>query len=439
MGFTRRSFLKASSLGYLALEAGGSLAWAKTGKSSNELVRVGVIGCRNKGYNVLREILRTGRALCVAMCDVDDEVLQRRAAELKKETGQSPKLYVDFRKMLENPEIDAVIVGSPDHWHCLHAVYAMEAGKDVYVEKPLANSIHECNLIAAAAQRYGRVVQVGQQQRSGDVWNGLMDYLKSGALGGLRRVNCWANFAYGAGAPKVPDTAVPEGVDFRLWLGPAPERTFNASRFHGNWRHFWDYGGGLMTDWGVHLLDMALWAKDITEEPTKVSGFGMNLSGLDRARETYDTQSVLYQMDDFLIQWQQNGGIERGPYEKSYGVEYVCDGGTIVADREDWTLYPEGKETDTEQAEAFKLRSGRSDMDLHANNFLDCVLSRKLPNCSVEIGRNVALYAHFGNVLARTGAGSLDWDATQQQFVGHAPANGLIVPDYHHGWKLPAV
>ncbi|EON75317.1 Oxidoreductase [Lunatimonas lonarensis] len=439
MGVTRRSFLKASGLGYLALEAGSAVAWAGSTISTNDRIRVGVIGCRNKGYNVLREILRTGRAVCLGMCDVDDEVLQRRAAELKKDTGQSPKLYVDFRKMLENPEIDAVIVGSPDHWHCLHAVYAMEAGKDVYVEKPLANSIHECNLIAAAAARYGRVVQVGQQQRSGDVWNGLMDYLKSGALGGLRRVNCWANFAYGAGAPKVPDSAVPEGVDFRLWLGPAPDRTFNASRFHGNWRHFWDYGGGLMTDWGVHLLDMALWAKEVTHEPTKVTGFGMNLSGLDRARETYDTQSVLYQMDDFLIQWQQNGGIERGPYGKSYGVEYVCDKGTVVADREDWTLYVEGKEGETEQAYAFKRRSGRSDMELHANNFIDCVLSRDKPNCSVGLGRNVALYAHFGNLLARTASGSLEWNASRQQFLSNAAANSLIVPEYHRGWKLPVV
>ncbi|WP_209329173.1 Gfo/Idh/MocA family protein [Lunatimonas salinarum] len=439
MGVSRRSFLKASGLGYLVLGTSSAVAWAGSERPTNDRIRVGVIGCRNKGYNVLREILRTGRAVCVAMCDVDNEVLQRRAAELKKDMGQTPKLYVDFRKMLENRELDAVVVGSPDHWHCLHAVYAMEAGMDVYVEKPLANSIHECNLIAAAAERYGRVVQVGQQQRSGDVWNGLMNYLRSGELGELRRVNCWANFAYGAGAPRVPDTSVPEGVDFGLWLGPAPERSFNASRFHGNWRHFWDYGGGLMTDWEVHLLDMALWAKNITAEPTNVSGFGKNLSGLDRDRETYDTQSALYELDDFLIYWQQNGGVERGPYGKSYGVEYVCDRGTVVADREDWTLYPEGKDGSTEQAYAFKLRSGRSDMELHVNNFLDCIHSRNKPNCSVELGRNVALYAHFGNVLARTDSGSLRWNASQQQFVANAAANRMIVPEYHHGWKLPDV
>src|SRR5690606_32761982 len=171
--------------------------------------------------------------------------------------------FTDFRKLLGRKDIDAIIIGTPDHWHCLIAVAACEAGKDVYVEKPMANSIGECDLMARAALKYDRIMQVGQQQRSGQAFIESRDLVKSGYLGKIRKVNIWSNFNYGLGNLMVAQTPVPAGVDYDFWLGPAPSRAFNPNRFHGCWRHFWDYGGGLMSDWGVHLLVMAICAGEI--------------------------------------------------------------------------------------------------------------------------------------------------------------------------------
>ena len=168
MNASRRGFIKKSTL----FTAGASLlstaSWSGSHLSANEKINVGLIGCRNQGFYVLREFLQTGGVNCLGICDIDQQVLDEKAEALKKEFQQTPRLYKDFRKLLEDSDIDAVIIGSPDHWHCLQTVYACQAGKDVYVEKPLANSIGECNLMLEAAQKYNRIVQVGQQQRSSD-------------------------------------------------------------------------------------------------------------------------------------------------------------------------------------------------------------------------------------------------------------------------------
>ena len=231
----------------------------------SDQLNVGVIGPRGRGYRVLQQHLALGGINCVALCDVDQRVLDEKAALIQKDYSQKPKLFGDFRHMLEEKDLDAVIIATPDHWHCLQTVYACEAGKDVYVEKPMANSIGECDIMVRAAQRYNRIVQVGQQQRSGKVWKEVMAYMKEGKLGHIRKTNIWANFNYGLGPQKRPNEPAPKQVDYNMYLGPAPSRPFNPSRFHGGWRHFGDYGGGLMTDFGAHLIDMALWVKDITQ------------------------------------------------------------------------------------------------------------------------------------------------------------------------------
>ncbi len=259
---------------------------------------------------------------------------------------KKPDLYKDYRKLLDRKDIDAVVIGTPDHWHCLQTVHACEAGKDVYVEKPLANSVTECHIMLKAARKHNRIVQVGQQQRSGLEWKAAMDFIKSGKLGKIRRVNIWANFDYGAGPEKVPDGPVPEGVDYDMWLGPAPLRPFNKSRFHGWWRMFWDYGGGLMSDWGVHLIDMPLWSFDVQSFPVSVVATGGIFAHRDRALEMADTQNVVYEMNDYLITWEHNGGLEIGPYDQPYGVAWIGTNGTLVADREHWRLFPESSENE---------------------------------------------------------------------------------------------
>ena len=442
MNASRRGFIKKSTL----FTAGASLlstaSWSGSHLSANEKINVGLIGCRNQGFYVLREFLQTGGVNCLGICDIDQQVLDEKAEALKKEFQQTPRLYKDFRKLLEDSDIDAVIIGSPDHWHCLQTVYACQAGKDVYVEKPLANSIGECNLMLEAAQKYNRIVQVGQQQRSSPVWQGAMDYIRSGQIGRLRKVNIWANFHYGIGAKKQADEAVPQGVDFDLWIGPAPQRSFNPTRFHGNWRHFWDYGGGLMTDWGVHLLDMALWAKDDTSEPGQIMAYGKNLSFEEHSRETYDTMSVIFPKNDYVINWQHAAGHQSGPYDMPYGVEFIGDKATVVADRGNWSVKT-GDSAGTAEAmsvaETYRKKSNHSDVGGHVRDFLECIKSRNTPSCSIETGRNVALYAHMANIAARTGEGSLEWRPGSQSFNGSRAANGLVMPAYRKAWRLNSV
>jgi predicted dehydrogenase len=346
--------------------------------------------------------------------------------------GKKPDTYGDYRRLLDRKDIDVVIIGTPDHWHCLQFVDACKAGKDVYVEKPLANSIAECDAMVAAAKKYNRIVQVGQQQRSGNLWHEMIEYLHSGKLGKISKAHVWANFNYAAMAPLGPDASAPQEVDFETWLGPTPKIVFNAQRFHGSWRMFWNYGGGLITDWGVHLLDMALWGFNVKNMPLKTLAGGGKFLIPDGAHETFDTMSVTYQFDDFLIEWENNAGVETGPYGKNYGVLFRGTNGTLVANREDWEVYPENNRT-----EAVKVRTDGKDHPRHVTNFLECVKTRHpATSCTVENGRLCALYAHIGNIGVRTGGGALIYDERSKKF-NISEANKYIRPSYRNPWKFP--
>jgi predicted dehydrogenase len=406
----------------------------------SDKINIGLIGCKSQGFWDLKCHLENNDAVCVALCDVDSKVLNDRAAEIKKTYNQNPQLYKDFRKMLEQKDIDAVIIGTPDHWHCLQLAYACQAGKDVYVEKPMANSIAECNIMVKAANYYKRIVQVGQQQRSGFVFRESMRMIKDGTIGKLRKVNAWGNFNYGTGSIPVPDSSVPEGVDYDMWLGPAPLRPFNMNRFHGSWRHYWDYGGGLMSDWGVHLLDMGLWAKDLVEAPSEVLTYAANSSTENKVRETFDTMTVSYPKKDYVINWDMTAGVQQGPYEKLYGLAFIGEKGTIVTDRNSYQLFPEwDDEKKAQKTEPKSFKDGKESHAEHARNFLDCIKSRNKPACPPELGRVAALHAHIPNICARTGAPVLFWDDANSRFTNSEKANGLVKPEYRAPWTFPYI
>jgi predicted dehydrogenase len=435
MKHTRRDFIQKTSSLVAAASLGPMISYGSI--SGNEKLTVGLIGCKGMGFYNLEDHLRVPGIECAALCDVDENILNARAADVQKITGKAPKLYKDYRKLLEDKSIDVVIIGTPDHWHCLPMVEACEAGKDVYVEKPLANSIAECEVMVKAARKYNRVVQVGQQQRSGAHWKEAMEMIRSGKLGQLRKVNIWANFNYGIGQPVVADEAVPAGVDFDRWLGPAPKRSFNKTRFHGSWRMFWDYGGGLTSDWGVHLIDMALWPKDIKTAPLSVTSSGSNFAYADHAHETFDTQTVTFQMKDYLITWEHTAGTETGPYGRNYGLAFVCNDATLVINREGYELFPEqGK--DGYKVPAIPKRNGYDSHLDHVKNFIDCVKTRKETACPIENGRLVALYAHMANISARTQS-RVVWDEAAKNFGDNTEANALITPAYRAPWKLPVI
>jgi predicted dehydrogenase len=441
---TRRSFIKKTAA-LMATPAFHDLFAlqqpARSGpayRSANDKIVLGLIGVKNMGFGNLANCLKQPGTECGALCDVDQNLLEEKAALVEKETGKRPALYQDFRQLLDNKDIDAVIIGTPDHWHCLQTVYACEAGKDVYVEKPLANSIAECEVMVKAVRKYNRIVQVGQQQRSGPHWQLIMNMLAEGKIGPVRKVKTWGFFNYGASKPRVPDGAVPKGVNYDLWLGPAPERPFNEHRFHGTWRFFWHYGGGLMTDWGVHLLDMALWGLQIKQTPDYAFSTGGIYHYADHAMETADTQTAVYAVNNQLIEWEHVAGVQQGLYNRLYGVAFIGQNGTIVADRNSWEIIPEYDSNGPRMEVLPKQVASDNQHQLHAANFIACMRSRQEPNCPIEAGRLVAMYAQLGNIAYRTGD-RVVWDDQKKLFVGKTPANQFIKPAYRKPWTFPKV
>ncbi len=260
----RRKFLQQSAIltGGVVLASMDSKAFNIFGSrfSPQDKVNIGAIGINGMGWSNVTAASKIPGVNIVALCDVDKNVLDKRVADLAKlnVNAANVKTYTDYRKLLEQKDIDAVIIGTPDHWHALIMIEAVQAGKHVYVEKPVGNSIEECRAMVAAQEKYKKAVQAGQWQRSQQHFRDAVDFIRTGQLGNIRTVKVWCYQGWMKPEPKVPDSAPPPGVDYAMWLGPAQKRQFNASRFHFHFRWFWDYAGGLMTDWGVHLMDYAV-------------------------------------------------------------------------------------------------------------------------------------------------------------------------------------
>jgi predicted dehydrogenase len=438
----RRTFLKTSAAAVAGLGISSKLSASPFVPSSilgaNDKIMVALIGCRNMGWYDLEDILKQPNVELHTLCDVDGNVLQDKLGKLAGVDGPKPNITMDYRLVLDNKDIDAVIIGTPDHWHCLPTVEACEAGKHVYVEKPLANSVGEINVMLDAARKYKRLVQVGQQQRSGGHWHTAIDFVKSGKLGTIRQVKFWGNFNYGAGNMPVPDSDPPEGVDYDRWLGPAPLKPFNKNRFHGSWRMFRDYGGGLLSDWGVHLIDMGLWAMEVKGAPLSVQALGGNFASQDRALEMPDTLTVLYEMEGYNMIWEHNGGIEKGPYEQGYGVKFIGSNGTLVADRDKWRVFPEGSENEWRMEAVDTQPSDHMSHINHCENFIRAIRYGDSLNAEIEFGHRSALYAHLGNISYWSDS-KVVYDEKQRKITSSEKANALLTPEYRAPWKFPVV
>jgi len=434
MDSSRRDFIKTASVlaagSVLPVDVLADARWSKVGP--NDKIQVGLIGARSQGYSNLASFLKNPEVECVGLCDIDKSFLASRTADIVKLGFAEPKLYSDYRKMLDNKDIDIVIIGTPDHWHCLQFVDAQEAGKHIYVEKPLGNSIAEINIMHKAAQKHGKMVQVGQWQRSQPHFVDAINYLKSGKLGRIRTCKAWSYVDWKGAVPKVPDSPVPEGVDYNTWLGPAPRRPFNLNRFHFTWRWYWEYGNGLMTDWGVHLIDYILYGMGKTI-PASVMAIGGKYAFPEDDMVTPDTMTAVYDFRDFTMIWEHTIGIGLGNWRRPHGMSYIGENGTLVLDRSGWEVVPE-----KQKIEAVPVQKNVGNgLDLHVMNFLDC-LKNNTPeklNAGIEIGRSVALVAQMGNIAYRTGE-KVTWDDTKQSFATET-ANALITPVYNNGYKLP--
>jgi predicted dehydrogenase len=434
---TRRTFLRNTAITAAGLSIAPAFAGPIKGHSPSDRINVGVIGCNGQGFSDLSAFLENPEVECIALCDIDESVLNRRASNVEKIRGKKPaNLYKDWRKIIDNKDINLVIVGTPDHWHCMQMVAACEAGKDVFVEKPIGRTIEECNLMVRAAKKYKSIVQVGQWQRSDPHWQDAVNFINSGKLGKIRLVRVFSYQGWCPSIPVIPDEPVPAGVDYDMWLGPATKRPFNKNRFHFTFRWFWDYAGGLMTDWGVHLLDYALYGMNVTA-PRSIMAMGGKYGYPDDACETPDSLQTIYEFDSFNVLWDHAIGIDDGAYGRNHGLGFVGENGTLVLDRGGWEVIPE-KVNGKIRMEAVPLKKGTGKgLSNHVKNHLECIASRNPnTNASIEIGAHIAKFSALGNIAYRTGK-KLIWDGTK--FTNDAEANDYLIPKYREPWKLPTV
>ncbi|WP_432711704.1 Gfo/Idh/MocA family protein [Pedobacter sp.] len=439
----RRNFIRNSAGGLgsaILLSALDNPAYGlyKNTIGANEQLNIGVIGVNGMGWSDLKAALKVPGVNLVALCDSDKNVLDKRMAELKSLNVDAAKVkaYKDYRSLLDRKDIDVVIIGTPDHWHALMMIHACEAGKDVYIEKPVGNSIMECRTMVAAQQKYNKVVQAGQWQRSQQHFKDAVDFVKTGQLGDIRTVKAWCYQGWMKPGPVVPDGMPPEGADYDLWLGPAKKRPFNSSRYHFNFRWFWDYAGGLMTDWGVHLLDYALLGMDMPV-PKTISALGGRFAYPDLYEETPDTLTTLYEFDKFNLVWDSAMGIDNGSYNRDHGIAYIGNNGTLILNRGGWEVIEE-KQSGNKVSKPF-VKSSDNGLEKHMQNFFDCVRSRKKEelNCSLQAGAHVATVAQMGNIAYRSGE-KLTWDQNTKLFTNKLINDQYISAPYHNGYVLPA-
>lgn len=422
----RRQFLGRSAknaagvaVGMVGLSASAALA------DSSRTVRVGVIGVRNQGRTLAQRLAAMHDVEVAALCDVD---LSLVPAAMKAVEGQAttPRWEADFRRILDDKSIDAVVIATPDHWHALMAIMACQAGKDVYVEKPVSHTVHEGRLLLATARDHDRVVQSGLQQRSGAHFQSAIDTVRSGKLGTVRLAKAWISNARKPLARR-RDEPIPQGVNYDLWLGPAHERAFSSNQFHYHWHWFWDFGTGELGNWGVHLLDVARWGLGLGL-PDRVSASGGQYV-LQGEQETPDTLMVNFDYPNHTIAWEHRLWSNHGNEGRGSGVAFHGDKGTLVVDRSGWKVY-DSKE---------QLTSDTSDqLGAHLQNFVDCIRTRKRPNADIEIGHLSTTMCHLGNIAFRVGH-EVRFDQQTQAFVDAPDADALLSKAYRDPWSLPSI
>jgi predicted dehydrogenase len=382
------------------------------------------------GQGDLECFLRNPDVDCAVVCDVDDAMVRKGVDICQKTRGIQPATCKDFRRVLERKDVDIVLVATPDHWHALPTVMACQADKDVYVEKPLARTIDEGRAMLEASRRHNRVVQMGSQWRSCQHIIEAAELVRSGKLGKVSVVRGWAYLDWLPSIGNPPDETPPAGVDYDMWLGPAPAHTFNPNRFHFNFRWFWDYAGGLMTDWGVHLINMMMMGLG-NETPQSVSSTGGKYV-FDDNSETPDSQVTVYEFPGFTLIWEHKAGLNNGLNGRSWGIQWSGTEGTIILNDEGWEIRTERKQANLASK---KLPGSPDPRPAHVRNFLDCVKSRKQSVLNLDIAHHISTVAHLGNVAYRTRR-TIRWDAREERVTGDEEADKLVGQSYRRPWTL---
>jgi predicted dehydrogenase len=442
---TRRDFSKSAA----TAGAATALSYSRI-LGANDRVRMGFIALGNRGDQVLDAFLAQKDCEVVAICDIYQPYMDFAS----KKIGSSPKQFKDYKLLIESKEIDAVAINTPDHWHALQMIGACQAGKDVYVEKPLSLTVVEGRKMVDAAKKYNRVTQVGIHRRSSPFVREASEVVQSGVLGKISSVRAFHiqnEWPHGIGNPV--DEKPPEGFDWETWLGPAPKRMYNKNRGFYRFRWFWDYSGGQLTNFGVHYLDAIHMALG-SQIPQAVTAMGGKFA-IEDNREIPDTMEVLWQYPGgILVSFTQinanshaaglnNGEIEfRGTkgtlYLKSNGYEVTPD---AVSPNEFFARSPLDRTKDSWRKGAKPMiepKSGKGDADTkhHARNFLDCVKSRQTCYCDIETGHRSTTAPLIGNIAYKSKA-FLEWDGKAERFTNNPAANKLLSYQYRAPYKFP--
>ncbi|HEV3122514.1 MAG TPA: Gfo/Idh/MocA family oxidoreductase [Isosphaeraceae bacterium] len=446
---SRRDFVGSASLslGAAALLTGpqGTVA-----APASDKIRLGLIGAGSRGNQLLDMFLPQKDADVVAICDVDDRHASETAERIKKERGNTPTTARDYREMLDSKDVDAVLIATPDHWHAIPMIHAVQAGKDVYVEKPVGHNVAEGKAMIEAARKYNKVVGVGTQQRSSTHFQEAVEAVRSGKIGKVFWVQTW-NFENisPVGMSNQPDEEAPSYVDYDRWLGPAPKRPFNRNRFHLLFRWFYDYAGGMMSDWGVHLNDIVLWALD-AKAPRAVYSTGGIFTTEDN-RDTPDTLQVIYEFPQCTLTYSMRKGNGLPLNGHDYGILFCGTDGSLLLDRAGYDIIPDK----VIEPYGFKIVYGKRDLRkislekkhvqgandgsrAHARNFLDCLRSRERPVADIEIGHRSTNTCHLGNIAYKLGR-RVEWDAETETFKNDSEANALLAREYRAGFELPKI
>lgn len=435
---TRRTFALAATAASYSRIAG-----------ANDRVGLGYIGVGNRGDQVHDAFLEYNDAATVALCDLREDYMDFAA---KKSRG-TPARYGDYRKLIEDKNVDAVVICTPDHWHALQFVDACKAGKDVYVEKPLSLTVVEGRRMVDVAKETKRVTQVGIHRRSAKFLQEAADFVRSGGLGhvtvakGYHLQNEWP-----AGIGNFPNENPPSDEEWDKWLGPAPKVPYNRNRTYYNFRWFYGYSGGQLTNFGVHYMDMLRWCLG-QDAPKAVTAVGGKWAVEDN-REIPDTLEVLWEFDKTMVVFSQYNANASGGNPQSSEMELRGTKGTMYLHGNRWEVVPEkpsdlprsvrtplDRVSDRPMQEARKVRiepraaKGSGDTTFHARNFLDCVKSRDKCNCDVLEGHLSTSATLIGNIALKTRS-LLEWEARSEKFTNHPAANKWLHYQYRPPYKL---
>ncbi len=405
-----------------------------------EKYKTAIIGTGWWGTNILRTAIASGESKVVALCDVDSNQSKKCWDELSKLTSDRPKVYKDYREMLLKEKPEVVIVATPDHWHPLCCIAAIEAGAHVYVEKPISHTIMEGRAMVNAARKYGRTVQVGTHRRVSPHNISGMDFLKSGKVGQIGMARAFVHYGGGAGQ-KTADSPIPEGLDWDFYCGPAEYVPFNSTIHPKGFRNYLNFANGTLGDWGIHWLDQVLWWSG-QKYPKKVYSTGGRAIKQDNT-DAPDHQVAVYDFDGFTLEWEHRtfGGnkAEKTHPQQAVGVYFYGTEGTFhMGWMDGWTFYPNNPNKPViHQEPQLNSPDNQNIKELWAN-FISSISSKSTPVCDIEIGQqstNVALLGMLSYKLGR----SIIWDGEKEIIVGDAEANKLLRRNYRGEWVYPEV